>query len=151
MRTALFRWLRVVVILTLVILALQFELGMAINLSPNLPSLSGFIFSVPLILQALQKIGIVGLLHAGTGISILLLAIINLVLALSSRMRRLWIFGVLAFLSTFGAVSTGLLFVLSGFQNDGYSHGMATNFLLTFSFFFIELYMLKPVPITKTR
>ncbi len=151
MRTPLFHWLRVVVILTLVILALQFELGMAINLSPSLPSLSEFNFSVPLILQALQKIGVVGLLHAGTGIFILLLAIINLVLALSSRVRSVWIFGVLAFLSAFGAVSTGLLFVLSGFQNDGYSHGMATNFLLSFSFFFIELYMLKPVPITKTR
>ncbi len=102
------------------------------------------------ILQALQKIGMVGLLHAGTGALILLLTIINLVLALSSRVRSVWIFGVLAFLSTFGAVSTGTLFTLSGFQNDGYSHGMATNFLLTFSFFFIELYMLKPVPVTKT-
>lgn len=27
---------------------------------------------------------------------------------------------------------------------------MATNFLLTFSFFIIELYMLKPVSVTKT-
>ncbi len=53
MRTPLFRWLRRVVILILVILALRLELGMAINFSPNLPGLSGFSFSVPLILQAL--------------------------------------------------------------------------------------------------
>ncbi len=38
----------------------------------------------------------------------------------------------------------GLSFVLSGFQNDGSSHNMATNFLLSFAFYFLELYVLKP-------
>ncbi len=146
MRSPLFRWLRIVVVLLLVFLSLQFELGMAINLSPSLPSLPAFGFSLPLIVQALEQIGGVGVLHAGLGILVLLLSMINLILALSSHGRGLAIFGVLGLLSTALEVVSGVLFTLSGFQNDGYSHGMATNFLLSFIFFFVELYLLKPVP-----
>jgi hypothetical protein len=56
------------------------------------------------------------------------------------------VFGSLAFLATLLAAATGLLFVLSGFQNNGDTHGMATNFLLSFTFYFLELYFLKPAP-----
>jgi hypothetical protein len=54
------------------------------------------------------------------------------------------VFGILAFLATVLAATTGLLFVLSGFQNNGETHGMATNFLLSLSSYFLELYFLKP-------
>ena len=45
--------------------------------------------------------------------------------------------GLLAFLSTVGAALMGVLFTASGFHNDGYSEGMATMFLLTFTFHFV--------------
>ncbi len=149
MRAPVFRWLRRLTIIFLVVLAFQFELGMAINLSPNLPSLSAFNFSITLILHALQGIGAIGPLHAGVGLLLMLLALINLALALASRARGVIIFGSLGFLSTGLEMISGILFTLSGFQNDGFSHGMATNFLLSMVFFFIELYLLKPVPETK--
>ncbi len=132
MRTPLFRWLRVIVIVFLIVLAFQFELGMAINLTPNLPDLPAFGFSIARILQALQQIGTIGPLHAGVGVLLLLLALANLVLALISRARGVIIFGILGTLSTILEMMSGILFTLSGFQNDGYSHGMATNFLLCF-------------------
>ncbi len=149
MKKSLFRWLRVIIIIFLAVLAFQFELGMAINLSPNLPSLPAFNFSISLILQALQKIGAIGPLHAGVGVLLLLLALANLILAVISRVRSVIIFGILGFLSTILEMMSGILFTLSGFQNDGYSHGMATNFLLSMIFFFIELYLLKPVPVSR--
>jgi hypothetical protein len=58
------------------------------------------------------------------------------------------VFGSLAFLATLLAAITGLFFTLSGFQNDGDSHGMASNFLLSFTFYFLELYFLKPVQLS---
>ena len=77
------------------------------------------------------------------------IALITLALALVSKIRNMQIFGVLAFFSMALAEITGVLFVLSGFQDNDYSHGMATNFLLAFGFYFIELYFLKPTSRTK--
>ena len=66
-------------------------------------------------------------------------------LSLRSGLRSLQAFGSLAFLTILLADLTGLLYTLSGFQNNGDTHGMATNFLLSFTFYFLELYILKPV------
>ena len=148
MRSPLFRSLRVVVIFFLVVLSLQFEFGMAINLSPNLTDQPPFGFSLAQLYQTLQTVGLAGPIHATIGFFLLLLAIVNLVLALRTRVRGVQVFGILGFVSVMLALATGILFTLSGFQNDGYSHGMATNFLLTFIFYFVELYLLKPAPIT---
>ena len=57
-------------------------------------------------------------------------------LLLDSRVRGAQVFGTLGVTSIFLAAYTGLYFVLSGFQTDGLLHGMATNFLLSFIFYF---------------
>lgn len=142
MRIPHLRLMRVIAVLIVVFLSLQFELGMTINLSPEQHNLPAFGLSIPLIIQALDTVGGIGPLHASVGIVLLLLAITNLVLALSSRTKGVQIVGTLGLFSTSGALATGILFTLSGFQNDGYSHGMATNFLLTFVFAFVGLYLL---------
>ena len=80
-----------------------------------------------------------------------ILSLVTLILALASKIRSVQVFGVLGFLSMALAATSGVLFVLSGFQNDNYSHGMATNFILTFGFYFLELYFLKPAPKTQSR
>jgi hypothetical protein len=137
--------LRILVIVVLVLLlAVQFELGMAVNLSPNIPTLPPFPFSINAITNALQQIGQVALVHASVGGLLAILSLVNLIMALVIGPTSVRIFGVLAFISTLLAAYTGAYFVLSGFQNDGLSHGMATNFLLTFIFYFLELYFLKP-------
>jgi hypothetical protein len=136
--------LRILVIVTLSLLVIQFELGMAVNLSPNLSDIPPFVFSVNAIAEALNSVGSVALIHAIVGGVLAILSVINLVMALFSGNRGVQIFGTLAFLSTILSAMTGVMFVLSGFQNDGLSHGMATNFILAFVFYFIELYILKP-------
>jgi hypothetical protein len=140
--------LQITVIAVLVLLTFQFELGMAANLS-NLPSPSPFGFSFPNIVNALNQAGFVTVFHTILGTVLTILALITLVLALASQIRSVQVFGVLGFLSMALAEITGVLFVLSGFQNNNYSHGMATNFILTFVFYFMELCFLKPTPKTK--
>ena len=134
--------LQVAVITVLILLAVQFEFGMTVNLS-NLPSLSPFGFSFPNVLSALNQAGIVAVIHAGLGTVLTVIALISWLMALASKIRTVQVFGALGFLSMVLAVINGVLFTLSGFQNDNYSHGMATSFILTFSFYFIELYFLR--------
>ncbi len=93
---------------------------------------------------AVNQAGFVTVIHAALGTILTILALITLVLALTSKIRSVQVFGVLGFLSMALAEITGVLFVLSGFQDNNYSHGMATNFILAFGFYFIELYFLKP-------
>ena len=135
--------LRVMVIVILVLLALQFEFGMAVNIS-NPPSLPPFSLSLNAVSDALHQVGAVAVVHASLGVWLVIFSVVSLIFSLRSGLRSLQVFGSLAFLATLLAAVTGLLFVLSGFQNDGDSHGMATNFLLSFTFYFLELYFLKP-------
>ncbi|HVM72491.1 MAG TPA: hypothetical protein VMT91_12090 [Anaerolineales bacterium] len=127
----------------LVLLGLQYEFGMAVNIA-NPPTLAPLGFSLNGISSALQQAGAVTVIHASLGSGLVIFSLINLFLSLRSGLRSVQVFGSLAFLTTLLAAITGLLFTLSGFQNDGDTHGMATNFLLSFTFYFLELYFLKP-------
>jgi hypothetical protein len=142
------KWLRVTVVTLLVFLAIQFEFGIAITLS-NPPSIPPFGFSLPSVLSALNLVGFIAVFHTVLGIILTILSVISLVMALASKIRSVQIFAVLGFLCMSLAATMGLFFVLSGFQEDNYSHGMATNFLLTFGFYFLELYFLKPASKTQ--
>jgi hypothetical protein len=135
--------LRIMVIIMLALLGLQYEFGMAVNIaSPaSLPPIG---FSLNGVSNALQQAGVVAVIHASLGSGLVLFSILNLIYSLRSGLRSLQVFGSLAFLTTLLAAVTGLLFTLSGFQNNGDTHGMATNFLLSFTFYFLELYFLKP-------
>ena len=133
--------LRIMVIILLVLLGLQYEFGMAVNIA-NPPSLAPT--SLNGVYSALQQVGVVAVIHASLGSGLVIFAILSLIFSLRSGLRSLQVFGSLAFLTILLAAITGLLFTMSGFQNDGDSHGMATNFLLSFTFYFLELYFLKP-------
>ena len=137
--------LRAMVIVMLVLLALQYEFGMAVNIANPL-SIPPFSLSVHGLSDALHQAGGVAVFHASLGGGLVIFSVISLIFCLRSGVRGVQVFGTLAFLATSLAAATGLLFVLSGFQNDGDTHGMATNFLLSFTFCFLELYFLKPVP-----
>ncbi len=135
--------LRILVIVILVLLAIQYEFGMAVNIA-NPPSIPPFSFSITAFRSALDQVGTVALLHAGLGGWLVIFSVINLILALGTKIRSVQIFGVLSFLALILAAHGGLRFALSGFQDDHASHEMATNFLLSFALFFIELYLIKP-------
>ena len=134
--------LRNMVIVMLALLGLQYEFGMAVNIN-NPPTLAPT--SLNGVSNALQQAGVVAVLHASLGSGLVIFSLINLVLSLRSGLRSVQVFGSLAFLTVLLAAVTGLLYTLSGFQNNGDTHGMATNFLLSFTFYFLELYFLKPV------
>ncbi len=145
MRSNRFRILRALLVVILALMGIQFELGMIVNMSDP-QAIPPFRFSLAAVSDALRGVGPVALVHAAVGGLLVILSVAALVLALSSRVRGAQIFGGLATLSILFAATGGLSFVLSGFQNDGSSHSMATNFLLTFTFYFVEIYVLKPVP-----
>jgi hypothetical protein len=129
------------VIILLALLGLQYEFGMAVNIA-NPPTLAPT--SLNGINNALNQVGAVAMIHASLGSALVIFSILILIFSLRSGLRSLQVFGSLAFLTTLLAAVTGLLFTMSGFQNNGDSHGMATNFLLSFTFYFLELYFLKP-------
>jgi hypothetical protein len=78
------------------------------------------------------------------------LSLVALIMALGTKIGKVQVFGVLSFLGMAMAATNGLLFTLSGFSEDGFSEGMASTFILTFVFYFLELYFLKPAGKTKT-
>ncbi len=134
---------RIFVILLLVLLAFQYEFGMAVNIS-NPPSLPAFSLSDGDAMNAaLNAAGGLALAHAILGFLIWLIALGNLALSRRSGLRRVQVFAALTLLCVSLAGISGTLFVASGFNNDGYSHGMATNFILAYSFVFLDLYFLK--------
>ncbi len=137
------RALRPLVVIMLVLLAFQYELGMAVNMS-SLPSLPPVSPTLTALSDALNKAGPIAVLHGSVGGLLILLSLIIMIVSLASRVRSAQVFGTLAFLALLFAGDGGSQFVLSGFQNDGRSHEMATMWLLSFVFYFVELYVLKP-------
>jgi hypothetical protein len=139
--------LRIMVMVLLALLGLQYEFGMAVNIA-NPPSLPPSGLSISGVSNALNRVGAVAVIHASLGSGLVLFSLVALILSLRSGVRSVQVFGSLTFLTVLLAAITGLLYTMSGFQNDGDSHGMATNFLLSFTFYFLELYFLKPSPKT---
>jgi len=114
--------IRVSIIVLLALLFLQYEFGMATNLSPlpSLPpipnTLSGYSTGFN---SALAQAGPAAVVHATLGSLLGLAAIFVLGPTLRSGRRSVQVFGGLAFVTTLLAGITGTLFVMSGFQNDG--------------------------------
>ncbi len=134
--------LRIMRVVMIVLLFLQYELGMA-TIMADIPSRAPFGFSIAAFRGALEHAGGIALVHAGFGGIVILVALVNLILALMTKVRSVQILGVLNFLFILVAAGGGLFFVLSGFQNDHASHAMATNFLLAFAFSFVELFYIR--------
>jgi hypothetical protein len=143
MRTNRFKTLRVMVVITLILLTIQYELGMVVNLSPDLPENPPLGFSLITILDALHLAGPLALAHAGLGSFLALLSVLILILSLKVKIKGVKLFGSLGFLTIILATISGVLFTLSGFQADHFSLAMGSNFILAFISYFLELYLLK--------
>ncbi len=134
---------RIFVIALLALLFVQYEFGMAVNIS-NPPSLAAFSLSDGNAFNAaLNAAGGLAMPHAILGFLIWLVALVILAFSLRSGVRGAQIFGALAFLAITLAGIGGTLFVSSGFNNDTASQGMAAGFAFSYSFAFLELYFLK--------
>ena len=73
-------------------------------------------------------------MHALLGTALVAAGLVGLVLSILSGSRIIVAMGIGSFLFLALAELSGILFTLSGFKDDGDSHGMATGFLLAFSF-----------------
>ncbi len=129
-------------IVMIVLLFLQYELGIS-TVMADIPSRSPFSFSIAAFQRALAQADGTAPVHAGFGGLLVIVAVINLILALATKVRSVQILGVLNLFFILVAAGGGLFFVLSGFQNDNASHAMATNFILAFTFAFIELFYIR--------
>jgi hypothetical protein len=140
--------LQIHLLIFLLLLVIQFEFGMAVNLSKP-PEISPFMFALNSLINALKEAGFAAIIHAILGTILTILAFISMILEVTTKIRKIQILGVLSLISTVLAELMGIFFVLSGFKNDNYSHGMATNFILSFVFNFFGLCLNKSIAITK--
>jgi len=136
------RSLRMTAIVMVVLLALQFELGMAVNLSPSLEDIPPVAGTPAAIWHALVKVGAGAPVHAILGTLLTVVALVSLILSLRTGSTLMAVIGAASFVSVMMAAVNGILFTMSGFKDDHYSHGMATAFILSFSLFFVQIAIL---------
>ncbi len=143
------KMLRILVMVLLAVLFVQYEFGMWVNLA-NPPSLPAFsLLDNNAMSAALSSAGLAAQIHAILGFAIWLFTVAVCVLSLRSGLRSVQIFGSLLLLSMTLAGVGGTLFVASGFNNDVASQAMAANFILSYSFAFLEFYFLKGNPASR--
>ncbi len=135
-----------------ILLAIQFWLGMSINLELNLQFVhSSFMKTV---MYYIQNYALVAL-HAGNAILILLASIMLVVVTFRFAMRDLKIVAVITMFSVIGALINGVLFLYYD-QFFGYSIGMAMSAVSTFicvaaGFYFIGIEKGRHNVITKSQ
>jgi hypothetical protein len=134
------RRLRLLIVLTLVFLTVQGWFGDTVNLFavPTTPVTVDA--SIGGLLTAVINDGPVLIIHAFNGILILALAVTVLALSLKSKPRSVQVPSILGLVMVVSAIIGGILFVLSGFANNGVSAQMGGSFIGAYAFYFIELY-----------
>lgn len=136
------RRLRIIIVATLIALTAQGWTGDATNLFSAFPS--GIVEqSLNGIVNGVLTTGFFLIWHAFEGIAIFALSLVVLVLSLKAKPKSIRICGILGFVYVVVAGVGGLLFVLSGFTNNGNSAQMGGSFIGAYAFFFMELYYAK--------
>ena len=134
--------LRVSIVLLLILLSFQGWLGDYVNLFAVFPSgtvdisFSGFS-------KALTDAGIMEVIHGSLGFLILGTSLVVLVISLRSKATKVKVASVLGLSAVLSALIGGVLFVFSGFSDNGSSAQMGGSFIAAYAFFFIELYYTK--------
>ena len=131
--------LKISIVVALVLLSVQGWSGDYNNLFAVFPvgpvhlSLNGLI-------SALEGAGVLEVFHAVLGILLLAVSVLIVILSLRTGVKSLSIPSILGLAAMASAVAGGLLFVFSGFTNNGFSSQMGGSFIGAYAFFFIELY-----------
>ena len=135
--------LRQLIVVTLILLTIQGWFGDSVNifLIPTTPPTVDQSFNG--ILQAIEDIGSLLIIHAFIGLAILALSIIVLGLSLKNKPRNVQVPAILGLAMVVSAIIGGVLFVLSGFSAGGNSAQMGGSFIGAYAFYFIELYYAK--------
>jgi hypothetical protein len=133
------RRLRLLIVLTLVFLTVQGWFGDTTNLFATTTPVT-VTASLGGLLTAIINTGPILIIHAFNGILILALAVIVLAFSLKSKPRSVQVPSILGLVMVVSAIIGGILFVLSGFTNNGVSAEMGGSFIGAYAFYFIELY-----------
>ena len=134
------RALRWMVIMTLVLLTVQGWTGDFANLFAVFPS-GGVAASFGGFWAAVGSAGAIVAYHALEAAALLVCSVVILALSLRERVGRL--FALLGMASVVSAAIGGVLFVLSGFQNNPNSAQMGGSFIGAYAFYFLTLYSTK--------
>ena len=134
--------LQISIVSLLVLLSVQGWLGDYVNLFVVFPS-GPVSISLSGLIQALEGAGLSVVFHAALGFSILATSVIVLILSLRTKVKSISISSIMGLAAITSAVAGGLLFVFSGFQNNGSSAQMGGSFIGAYAFCFIELYYTK--------
>ena len=135
--------LRLLIVTTLILLTVQGWFGDSVNifLIPTTPPNVDRSFNG--ILQAIENIGPILVIHAFIGLAILAFSIIVLGFSLKNKPRNVQVPSILGLVMVVLALIGGVLFVLSGFSAGGNSAQMGVGFIGAYAFYFIELYYAK--------
>jgi hypothetical protein len=146
-RPAKLRGLRALVVATLVLLAVQGQLGDSVTIFVIPPKPVAAPPQTPAgLLGALQALpaSFVPIWHAFQGVVLVLLAVAVLALALAwSRSRGVRIWAALGLVCMVVAALGGYEFVRSGFADNGSSAQMGAMFIAAFASYFLVLYYTK--------
>jgi hypothetical protein len=137
------RRLRILIVVTLVLLTIQGWFGDTVNLFAVPSSPTSVDQSAGGLLSAILNIGPTLIIHAFNGILILALGVLVLVFSLKSKPRCVQVTAILGLVMVVSPIMGGVLFVLSGFANNGVSAQMGGSFIGAYAFYFIELYYAK--------
>ena len=128
-----FKFFRILVSVEIVLLFVQFWLGMSINLFIKLPLYTALNFSS-------YSGGIEVLVHIINGI--LILSIAGIIMSYSYRLKRNDVFWLAAPGAVFAfiAIATGATFALRG-QDDSLSMTMAMSFIIIYTIYLSQFYI----------
>lgn len=137
------RNLRISIVVTLAALTAQGWTGDSVNLFSQFPN-STVQHSFTDLWLALSTGGPIATLHGIEGLALVALSFLTLLLSFkSSKSKSVRITSVLATIAIVSAAIGGVLFVFSGFQDNGVSSQMGTSFIAAYALYFTELYYTK--------
>jgi len=131
--------LKISIIFLLILLSIQAWTGDYVNLFAVFPS-GQVKVSFGSLIGALQSAGFMEVFHASLAVAILATSIIVVLLSFRARAKSLTIPSILGLVAVVSAITGGLLFVFSGFTDNGYSAQMGGSFIGAYALFFVELY-----------
>lgn len=130
------------IIATLAILSVQGWTGDFVNLFSVFPT-GAVDFSANGLLQAVQKAGQIPVYHTLEGFLLVAFSLVVLILSLKTKVKSVQVFSILGLAAVVSAAVGGILFVFSGFQDNGNSAQMGGSFIGAYAFYFLELYFTK--------
>src|SRR5579864_9108557 len=138
------RRLRILLVIMLVILTIQFWFGETTNLFVTTSSTTSIPFSLNAIVQTIASNGPILIWHAYEGFFLLILSLASIGLSFKwSGKRSVRITSILGAVMMISAVIGGVTFLLSGFTAAGSSAQMGGSFIGAYAFYFMELYFTK--------